>query len=27
MKALRSIIHHNASVDEAQEIFLEEQKK
>ena len=27
MKALRSIIHHNASVDEAQEIFLEEQKR
>jgi len=27
MKALHSIIHHNASVDEAQEIFLEEQKK
>ena len=27
MKALRSIIHHNASVDEAQELFLEEQKK
>jgi len=27
MKALRSIIHHNASVDEAQEIFLEEQQK